>query len=145
MLAQDIDTLAAEYAKTDYDKLLKKATDLFFDLVASDFSGIFLSQKQAIQFLLDLTLSCLACDGTYSEMEQKLLDDMFKGISETQGVALRFLKMTTQETYDEFILLFGGLSDKLKEDILILLLYVAAVDKEVHPCESAYLKRLAAQ
>lgn len=145
MLAQDIDTLAAEYAKTDYDKLLKKAKNQFFDLANSDFSGIFLTQEQATQFLLELTLSCLACDGTYSEMEQKLLDDMFKGISEMQGVALQFMNEMTQKIYNDLILLFGGLSDKLKEDILILLLYVAAVDKEVHPCESAYLKRLAAQ
>lgn len=145
MLAQDIDTLAAEYAKTDYDKLLKKAKNQFFDLAESDFCSFFDSQEDKLSFLLELICSCIVCDGTYSEKEQKLIDYMFEGAPEAQSIALQFMNEMTQKIYNDLILLFGGLSDKYQEDILILLLYVAAVDEEVHPNESAYLKRLAAQ
>lgn len=148
----DFDTLCKQLEVMDPKTFNEMFNKLSVDVI-NDMEKITLDSGDALESYLQFILSTVAADGKLSEEEFDLLKPIFDMITERdtsyqEGVAIfKNMGLDSPDAYrniiDTMVDIIGLVSEKTKDDIIMLCLLVCAIDGEITQKEKEWIAQLA--
>ena len=137
-MSQKFDELLQDYVNQDYDTLLRLAKNKIDELYP-----VFKRHAPdgAVSLMAGLISTCVAVDGTFSELEYEFLGEIL-GVydyRQLKDYIQNFYNEEAQETTKELV---DTLQGKDKTNMLTICLCVCAVDETIKREETALLRKL---
>ncbi|WII07241.1 pyridoxamine 5'-phosphate oxidase family protein [Methanomassiliicoccales archaeon LGM-RCC1] len=148
----DFDTLCKQLEAMDTETFTEIFNELSVEVI-NEMAKITLDGGDALESYLQFILATVAADGKLSEEEFELLKPIFDMITEEdttyqEGVSIfKNMGLDSPDAYKEIIDtmvdVIGLVSEKTKDDIIMLCLLVCAIDGEVTQKEKEWIAQLA--
>ena len=134
-MADKLDTLLQSIVNLDYSQLLAGAKEGLSN--AYKIFGRVGNQEQATSVVVAFLAAAIAVDGTFTALEQKLINDIFGDVD-----FMRILKTVDADMINDLDELIDTLSTDDKSKLCLFAAYILAVDEHINKDEYRYLLKL---
>ena len=137
-MSQKFDELLQDYVNQDYDTLLRLAKSKIDELYPL-FKRY--SPDGAVELMAGLIATCVAADGTFSELEYEFLGEVMGvyNYQQLKDYIQNFYNDQAQETTKNLV---DTLQGKDKTNMLTICLCICAIDESIKRDETALLAKL---